>query len=131
MQPLHFLPYSIRWPTEVAHPRQSGGSWTPLALIEYTRAISGQTAGARLVLGELTAARRSSYVPPYRIATVHAGLGDAAAALQWLERGLDERDVRMVFLRVDPTWSALRRDPRFTTLLRRMNLVPPGEAPRS
>ena len=104
--------------------RQSGGSWTPLALIGYTRAVSGQTAAARLVLGELTAARRSSYVPPYRIATVHAGLGDAATALQWLERGLDERDVRMVFLRVDPTWSALRREPRFITLLQRMNLAP-------
>ena len=34
------------------------------------------------VLGELTAERRSSYVLPYRIATVHAGLGDAASALQ-------------------------------------------------
>jgi DNA-binding winged helix-turn-helix (wHTH) protein/TolB-like protein len=110
--------------------RQSGGSWTPLALIGYTRAVSGQTAAARRVLGELTAARRSSYVPPYRIATVHAGLGDAATALQWLERGLEERDVRMVFLRVDPIWSALRREPGFIALLRRMNFAPLGETAR-
>lgn len=34
------------------------------------------------VLGELTAERRSSYVLPYRIATVHAGLDDAASGLQ-------------------------------------------------
>jgi hypothetical protein len=108
---------------------QSGAPWTPLALIGYTRAVSGQAAAARLVLGELTAARRSSYVPPYRTATVHAGLGDAAIALQWLERGVDERDVRMLFLRVDPTWSALQREPEFITPLRRMNLAPSGEAP--
>jgi hypothetical protein len=108
---------------------QSGAPWTPLALIGYPRAVSGQAAAARLVLGELTAARRSSYVPPYRTATVHAGLGDAAIALQWLERGVDERDVRMVFLQVDPTWSALQREPEFITLPRRMNLAPSGEAP--
>jgi DNA-binding winged helix-turn-helix (wHTH) protein/TolB-like protein len=109
--------------------RQSGGSWTPLALIGYTRAVSGQTAAARLVLDELTAARRSSYIPPYRIATLHAGLGDAVTALHWLDRGFDERDVRMVFLGVDPIWSGLRREPRFVTLLRRMNLAPSAKAP--
>jgi hypothetical protein len=60
---------------------------------------------------------------------VHAGLGDTADALDWLERGLDERDVRMVFLRVDPIWSVLHREPRFVAALRRMNLAPSGEAP--
>jgi len=49
-------------------------------------------------------------------------------ALQ-LKRGHDERDVRMVFLRVDRTWNGLRREPRFMALLRRMSLAPSVGAP--
>ena len=59
---------------------------------------------------------------PYYIALVHNGLSQQDEALDWLERAYEERDVRMVFLGVDPAWDALRGLPRFTSLLKQMNL---------
>ena len=102
--------------------RQSGGSWAPLALIGYTHARADNRADANRVLGELTSASRHSYVPPYYIALVHNGLSQPNEALDWLERGYEERDVRMVFLGVDPAWDSLRGLPRFNGLLKQMNL---------
>jgi len=46
----------------------------------------------------------------------------AAAGLRSLEAGYEQRDVRMVFLGIDPKWDSLRTDPRFVSLLRRMKL---------
>ena len=102
--------------------RQSGGSWAPLALIGYTHALADSRADANRVLRELTSASRHSYVPPYYIALVHNGLSQPNEALDWLERAYEERDVRMVFLGVDPAWDSLRGLPRFKGLLKQMNL---------
>lgn len=62
------------------------------------------------------------FVPPYNIALVAAGLGDARLAFEWLEKAYEARDVHMVFLPVDPKWDAYRRDERFRSLLRRCGL---------
>jgi serine/threonine-protein kinase len=61
-------------------------------------------------------------VPPYYIALVHNGLLQPNEALDWLERAYEERDVRTVFLGVDPAWDSLRGLPRFKGLLKQMNL---------
>jgi hypothetical protein len=57
------------------------------------------------------------------MALVHAGLDERDAALQSLERGLQARDVNLVFLAVDPKWDRFRRDPRFLDLLDRCNFT--------
>ena len=53
------------------------------------------------------------------------GLGEHNEALQWLERGVAERDPMMVFLKVDRRWSNLHNNRRFKELLRRMTLLGP------
>jgi gamma-glutamylcysteine synthetase len=50
-------------------------------------------------------------------------MGATHEALAALERAYAERDVRMVFLGVQPTWTPLHTDPRFVALLKRMNLA--------
>ena len=60
------------------------------------------------------------YVPPYHIALIYDGLGEREETLAWLERGYQERDSKMVFLKVEPKWNNLRSDPRFQDLLRRV-----------
>jgi DNA-binding winged helix-turn-helix (wHTH) protein/TolB-like protein/Tfp pilus assembly protein PilF len=102
--------------------RDVSGSWTPLAWIGFAHATAGQRTAAEEALAELAAASELTYVPPCHMAVVHQGLGDHSSALQWLERGYQERDVRMVFLGVDPAWDSLRADDRFIALLTRMNL---------
>ena len=103
--------------------RRSGGGYGPLAMVGYTQAIAGRRAEAIAVLRSLMDASKQSYVPSYYIALVHLGLGDDAETLEWLERGHAERDVRMVFIGVDPLWDSLRQNRRFIALLESMNLA--------
>ena len=62
------------------------------------------------------------FVPPYLIALVYNGLGERDEALAWLERGFEQRDPSMTFLKVEPKWNNLRDDSRFQDLLRRVGL---------
>lgn len=40
---------------------------------------------------------------PVLIARIYAGLGDRDHAFAWLERALEERDVKLILLKVDPS----------------------------
>ncbi len=77
---------------------------------------------ARAVLDELLKRSNEQYVPPYIFAVVYNGLGKSDKALDYLEKGFTEKDVRMVFLKVEPMWNNLRNEPRFIDLMKRMKL---------
>ena len=95
----------------------SFGTTEPLGRIGHLLAIRGEKVAAHEALGQLIALSKTRYVPPYNIALVHAGLGETADAFRMLDRACQERDVRMVFLRVDSAWDPLRSDPRFAKVL--------------
>jgi len=84
--------------------------------------IAGRRTDALKIARELEARAADGYVPGPAIALVYTGLGDTDRALQWLERGFEQRDRWMVFLKVEPRFDPLRTDPRFADLLRRMRL---------
>ena len=95
-----------------------------ISLQGYILAKLGRTAEARDVLHTLeTLEAGGVYVPAYSMALVHAGLGEPAAALQSLDRGLQARDVNLIFLVVDPKWDPFRTDPRFLDLLERCDFT--------
>jgi tetratricopeptide (TPR) repeat protein len=104
-----------------AKARESGGMWTPVALSGFTQATSGQRQLAERTLSDMRAAAARTYVPPYNFALVYQGLRDSDNAMRWLETAYQDRDVRMVFLGVDPAWDSLRTDPRFIALSKRLN----------
>ncbi|MBA4182725.1 MAG: winged helix-turn-helix domain-containing protein [Acidobacteria bacterium] len=87
----------------------------------YALARWGKQAEARAVLDELLKLSNERYVPPYNFAVVYNGLGESDKALDYLEKAFLEKDVRMVFLKVEPKWNNLRSEPRFIDLMRRMN----------
>jgi hypothetical protein len=62
------------------------------------------------------------YVPPTSFAWIHLGLGELNQAFAWMERAVEERDAIIVPIKTYPFMDPLRNDPRFVTLLRRMNL---------
>jgi hypothetical protein len=66
-------------------------------------------------------AKRAPIFPDYR-ALVHAALGEADEAFEWLEKALEERCWVLVFLKVDPAYENLRSDPRFDALTERIGL---------
>lgn len=100
----------------------TGGASQVVSLSGYTYAVAGRQEEAERTLRELVTASGQRYVPPYHVALVYHGLGNADEALRWLERAYRERDVHLVYLGVDPKWDTLRGDTRFVGLLRRMKL---------
>jgi hypothetical protein len=52
---------------------------------------------------------------------VHAAVGDIDRAIEWYQKGIDERSMKMIYIKVGPAWDSARGDPRFQALLRQMN----------
>jgi TolB-like protein len=102
--------------------REGGPAWAQ-ADLGYAYALAGRTAEAREILRDLETPPGGVYVSPPLIAQVYAGLGDSEKALEWLEKGVVDGSVWMVYLGVDPKYDSLRRDPRFQGLLRRVGLA--------
>lgn len=67
---------------------------------------------------------RDGVLQAYWIAADYALLGEKDKAFEWLERAFRERDVAFVYLKVDDSFEALRSDPRFQDLVRRLGLPP-------
>ena len=94
-----------------------------LALLGHAYAAGNQPTEARAVLQKLIAMEKDKYVPSYPVAVIHAALGEKDQALARLEKAYEARDSWMDYLAIDPRLDSLRSDPRFTDLLRRMNLA--------
>jgi TolB-like protein/Tfp pilus assembly protein PilF len=92
------------------------------SFLGYALARSGDKEGARRELKKLLEQSRDKWVSPYSVALVYLGLEDRDEAFAWLERGLSQRDPRMVFLKVEPKWNAVRSDPRFQKIYRSVGL---------
>lgn len=58
----------------------------------------------------------------YGIATVHAWRGERDSAFEWLDRAYARHDLRLRWIKVDSFLRNLRGDPRYTALLKKMNL---------
>ena len=93
-----------------------------LASLARAQALSGNREVAWSFLDRLQALSQSTYVSPFDIALVHVGLGMNDEAFAWLDKAYDDRSNRLAFIAVDPKLDALRADPRFDDLLRRMGL---------
>ena len=92
----------------------------PMGFLGYALGKSGKQAEAREVLAELLKSASERYVSPYNIALIYNGLGDPDKTFAWLERAYEQRDQKIVFLKVEPKWNNLREDPRFQDLMRRV-----------
>ena len=93
-----------------------------IAFEGYALARSGQREKAQANLDTLPKLSAERFVPASHIAIVYCGLGDKDRALEWLEKGFEQRDPKMTFLKVEPKWSSLRSEPRFMKLIQRLNL---------
>jgi serine/threonine-protein kinase len=59
-----------------------------------------------------------------QVAGIRLAQGDRDAALRWLERAHEGHEGALVWLKIDPRFDALRGEPRFDAILRRMGLAP-------
>ncbi|MGH9425453.1 MAG: hypothetical protein ACRD2L_03995 [Terriglobia bacterium] len=66
---------------------------------------------------------RSGYVSPVYLATLYERLDERDDAIQQLQKAYENRDMRLIDLRVMPEFVAsLHSDPRFKNLLQQMGL---------
>jgi len=80
----------------------------------------GYSEALRVLAHELEVSSRTSFIPPWFIASIYGHAGDKDKAFIWLEKAYDARDG--VDGLTEPKWDPLRSDPRFTDLLRRVGL---------
>jgi TolB-like protein/tetratricopeptide (TPR) repeat protein len=94
-----------------------------LPALAHAYALAGRTQEARTILQEMKNDKTGRYVASPMIARIHLGLGEFETALDWLEKGLEERSYWMVFLKNDPVYDPIRSQPRFGELLKLTGLV--------
>jgi len=95
-----------------------------IVAIGHALVKEGGVKDTRELLRKLEDHAKVSYVPPYSIAVLHAGLGDKAHTLEWLERAFQDRSLRPVWLKFDPRLDFLRQDGELDELVRRVGLTP-------
>jgi serine/threonine-protein kinase len=99
------------------------GNTLYLAQLGEAYGMVGRVAEARQVLRELEEMSRERYVSPYHMAYVHTGLGQEDLAMDLLERAYEERTGNIYGVKGAFLFASLRGHPRFTALLRKMNLA--------
>jgi tetratricopeptide (TPR) repeat protein len=84
-------------------------------------AAQGKRAEALQIIKELEGISAPSLSQAHLIAKIYATLNDKELAFSWLERGLATGAIGS-FYKDDSVWDAIRSDPRFPDLLRRMEI---------
>ncbi|HXJ14030.1 MAG TPA: protein kinase, partial [Candidatus Limnocylindrales bacterium] len=102
--------------------RFSGGSPMLTAALAQTLATAGRKKEAIQLLDELTQLATQKYVAPCFFAGIHLGLQEPDRAIECLEKSFEEHSHWLIYLHIDPSMDALRPDPRFQDLLRRIGL---------
>jgi serine/threonine-protein kinase len=94
-----------------------------LAYLASAHALAGQRTKAQVILNELSEKAKREYISPMRFVWIYASLGDVDSAMKWLQKSYEERQPMLWWLNVNPLMNPLRRDPRFSELLRKMGLA--------
>jgi TolB-like protein/tetratricopeptide (TPR) repeat protein len=94
--------------------------WSALG---HAYAVSGKKTEARKVLDHLKELSAHSYVAPYNVALIYAGLGEKDQTFAWLERAYEDRGYYLpVYLTTDARLDDLHTDARFRNLQQRVGL---------
>lgn len=74
------------------------------------------------LMKELEDRAQGKYGKALGIASYYAMLGDEAHALEWIEKGYEERSSGMQYLAIDPQFDAIRSNPKYQYWLGVLNL---------
>ncbi|HEU4834745.1 MAG TPA: tetratricopeptide repeat protein [Pyrinomonadaceae bacterium] len=95
-------------------------AYLALGFMGYAHALAGQKAEAETVLNVLQEISQRKYVSPYSMLLIHLALGPEDRVFELLEQIYQEGNDWLVWLKVSPELKALRGDPRFKDLMRRV-----------
>jgi tetratricopeptide (TPR) repeat protein len=97
----------------------SPGDPEALARLAATHAIAGHLVEAEQLF---EVAKRADGAMGTDLAVIASALNRPDEAFKWLEKAFEERSWLLVWLKVDPRFDPLRRDPRFDAFVRRVGL---------
>jgi TolB-like protein/Tfp pilus assembly protein PilF len=100
----------------------------PLNALALALALAGERDEAWRLLDAAREAGSAAYRSPLTQGLVHAVCSEMDDAIECVKRAVDERDPLLFYLKVHPMFDALRADPRYPELLRRVNLDGAGQA---
>lgn len=90
----------------------------------WVKARANRRVEAEQLLDSLLNPPNGARVDPVTISLACVGLGDVNCSIEQLERALQQRSSNLIYMQVAPPWDPLREDPRFQSILQRMNLPP-------
>ncbi len=90
-----------------------------LAALGQANILAGDLREAEKLLAELEALAETRYVPCTSFALLHTALGNHDTALDYLERGVEMRELQLSIAKVHPAYRSLRSAPRFQAVLKR------------
>jgi serine/threonine-protein kinase len=91
--------------------------------LAYINAVTGKPAEARKALRQLQILAHEAPVDPGLMALISVGLGERREALAMLEQAYSRHSSMMTWLKVDARFDAIREDPAFQGLMRRVGLI--------
>jgi len=90
--------------------------------------ILGERDEARTALEDWQKAG-AGYLSPLPVAWAYGALGDRDAAIEWLEKSIDERSPALIVSHVQPAFRSLAGDPRYQKILDRIGIPARSAAP--
>jgi hypothetical protein len=90
----------------------------------HVYALQGRRREALRVIDGLERDSKLTYIDPWYVANIYFALDEKDAALTWLEKAYEQHSPAMDGLRIDLGYDAVRSDPRFVEVVRRVGLPP-------
>jgi hypothetical protein len=82
----------------------------------------GDTIRAKDLLQKTIDEKRKDWVSPYVLSRIYIALGNYPRALDLLEKSYEVRVLHMSYVKADPDLNAIKNEPRFKEILKKMNL---------
>jgi DNA-binding winged helix-turn-helix (wHTH) protein/TolB-like protein len=93
-----------------------------LASLAVAYAKAGETEKSNEILGTLEGRAKDDTESAFRLAVAYASLARKDDAIAQLQKCVDARDDRLMWIKVEPSFELLRDDPRFREMIKKMNL---------
>lgn len=93
-----------------------------LSMLGQAYALRGKVCEARQLLNTLLQLSEKRYVSAYNIATLYLSLHEKEAAFNRLDKAIEDKDVWLAWLKVDPVFDEVRADEKYLKLLSAVNL---------
>jgi serine/threonine protein kinase/tetratricopeptide (TPR) repeat protein len=100
----------------------AGGAGFFLQGVGYVHASAGRKDLAQGVLSRIEQAADKTYFSPFFTALIHFRLGEIDRGFALMDKGMEDGDHWVEFIKVFPAFDGVRTDPRYAELVRRLGL---------